>query len=184
MGILSNPPLPSFYPHCLVHLHTHKRHLHILPTLIIHTNLKDQVLSMRRNRGLRHKLDQLAHSQPESLVLLLLWEEARIKQTNTGAQHRHLETLLLHGVQELLKSEITVVREAVPELVDDNFAIFTHVLALGTGDGLGEGDEGEREVYKAVFVDFEVGFAVDELVEFETDETGDEGGRGSCVGLD
>jgi hypothetical protein len=54
----------------LPQLHAHKRNLHVLSRLVVHTHLKDEVLGVIRHRLLGDKLHKLTHpivlSAPDS----------------------------------------------------------------------------------------------------------------------
>ena len=101
----------------------HIRHINILPTGIIASNLEDDILLMRWDLLLADVLHELRHPTEKSgsaatfinkntpkrqdslhgktIFVLRRWREAEIEQTDTTRDHRDGEALLLEFVNEL-----------------------------------------------------------------------------------
>jgi hypothetical protein len=98
---------------------------------------------------------------------LLLADERAPQHADALADHANVETvLLLEVVDDLLKCWVVVEREAVPQR-----PLSCAVLLLLRGNGLREADERQRKVDETVLEVVQLCLAVDELVQFEADET-------------
>mmetsp|Transcript_16457 Transcript_16457/g.49923 ORF Transcript_16457/g.49923 Transcript_16457/m.49923 type:complete len:793 (-) Transcript_16457:952-3330(-) len=159
-------------------------HLHVLVVLVVAANLKRERVLRRLELRLRDLLHQLTHRHRHPLLELLLVGEEGVEDGDAARDHRHLELVpLLEVGEELLEGELSALVHLVP-VPQRPLGALCADLALGRGDGLREGHEGEGEVDEAVLEGLDRLGRLHELEQLEADEPGDERGGGGDGGDD
>lgn len=95
--------------------------------------------------------------------------EAGIQKTDPGTDHSHLQAQVGEVVQEFLQRNILHLK-SIPDPVDGDFTLLSHVFALWTANRLAESKEWKRKIHEAVLVLLDILLAIDQLVELKGDQ--------------